>query len=141
MFSLLALTLIGWILGFAVTWTMALVPFAMALLFVFTLGLGIIVSVLTVYFRDVEYLLNLFLQLFYFMTPILYPLSAMPEHYRIWANMNPLYAHLNLFQTLIYSGKVPSIQEWGVAGLGALISLGLGFVVLNTLEDDLVYMM
>ncbi|MBI1861654.1 MAG: ABC transporter permease [Deltaproteobacteria bacterium] len=141
LFSLLALSLIGLIFGFTLKWTFALVPAAALILFVFTLGLALLVSVATVYFRDVEYFLSLFLQLFYFLTPILYPISVLPEQYRPWVALNPLYSHIQLFQKLIYFGVVPSPVEWGLAALWAVVSFAVGYSVMVLFEDDLVFMM
>ena len=140
-FSLIALTIIGVVLGFSLKWTFALVPMATAILFVFTLGLGLIVSVMTVYFRDVEYFLSIFLQLFYFLTPILYPISALPDSYRPWLALNPLYPQITLFQKLIYFGVLPTPWEWTIAALWAISALIVGYTVMALFEDDLVFMM
>ncbi len=140
-FSLVALTLIGWAMGFTFYWTLALVPLATVSLFTFTLGIGIFVSILTVYFRDVEYFLSIGLQLFYFLTPILYPVAALPERYQSWVVMNPLFHQLVLFQKLIYYGSVPSLADWSLATCGSLVSIIIGWVALRVFEDDLVYLM
>ena len=140
-FSLLALTVIAWVGGFALRWTFVLVPLAAGLLFLFTLGLSVVAAILTVYFRDVEYFLSIFMQMLYFLTPILYPLSSLPEAYRPWIQLNPLYAQINLFQQLIYFGRVPSGAEWAMAAAGSAVSMVMGLFLLRAFEDDLVYRM
>lgn len=141
LFSLVALSLVGLIMGFKFTAAIAALPAAIALLFVFTLGFSLFVAVVTVYFRDFQYLLNVFLQLLYFATPILYPLSAIPPKYQIVLKLNPLYSQVALFQKLVYVGAWPTLAEWGAAAATALGALILGIAVLLLREDDLVFRM
>lgn len=139
LFSLAALSLIGLVAGFHYGSCIILLPLAMLNLFIFTIGLSIFVAVMTVYFRDIEYLLTVFMQLLYFATPILYPVSTMPEKYRIYFVINPLYSQIHIFQQLMYYGVWPSSLEWitmiGVSLSGLLLGLG----TLVTLEEDLVF--
>ena len=139
LFALVALSLIGVVAGFVVYPTFVLLPLAVILLFFFTLGLGLFVAVATVYFRDVEYLLNVFLQLLYFATPVLYPVSALPVSYHPFLKINPLYSITNLFQQILYFGRWPSPIEWLAAVGVTLASLVLGITVLLKLEEDLVF--
>lgn len=137
--SLVALTLLGIIAGFPLKATFVLVPVAVVLLFLFTFGWSIVVAVATVYFHDVQYLLGVLLQLLYFATPILYPISVLPEKYHFFIRLNPLYSQVTLFQRLIYDGVLPSSTEWGAAVGMALGSFALGVSVLMLTEEDLVF--
>ncbi len=139
--SFLALTLIGLILQMPFHATLALVPVATLLLFIFGLGLSMVVAVATVYFRDVVYLLTVFLQLLYFVTPILYPENALPANYLPYLQLNPLYWQINLFHHLVYYGTIPSVFEWSMGVATAGLSLGAGVLVLVGLEEDLVFRM
>lgn len=139
--SFVALTLIGWVLQMPFHPTLALVPLAALLLFVFTFGIAIVVSVATVYFRDVQYLISVVLQLLYFATPILYPENALPAEYLPFLQANPLYWQINLFHHLVYFGDIPSAAAWGMGLLTALSSLAFGIWVLVRLEEDLVFRM
>lgn len=139
LFSLGALSLIGAVVGFTYHSSIALLPLAIVVLFVFTLGLSLLVAVMTVYFRDIEYLLTVLLQLLYFATPILYPVSAMPEKYRIYFAMNPLYSQVRVFQQIMYYGVWPSATDWGVMIGVALAAFVAGAGTLVALEEDLVF--
>ena len=140
-FSLVALTLLGLALGFPLQPTLLLVPIAVCLLVLFTLGSGVIASVLTVYFRDVEYLLGVFLQLLYFATPILYPPQIIPERYQPLVQLNPLHSQILIFQKLIYYGRIPTALEWGTAAASAFFLFGLGIWMLFWFDEDLVFRM
>ncbi|MBY0369317.1 ABC transporter permease [bacterium] len=139
--SLAVLSLLGVLLGFSMPASFAAVPAAIILFFFFTLGASILVGVGTVYFRDLQYLTSVGLQLLYFATPILYPLSAMPPKYQVWLKLNPLYSQIQLFHTLIYEGRFPIASEWLAASLAAGGLFGVGMAVLFLLEEDLVFRM
>ncbi len=62
-----------------VSWTFLLWPVVLALLAVFALGIGLVLSVWNVRYRDVGYLTSIFLQLLFYATPIIYPLNLIPE--------------------------------------------------------------
>ncbi|MBI4403298.1 MAG: ABC transporter permease, partial [Deltaproteobacteria bacterium] len=133
--------LIGLVLDFPFRWTITLIPVAMIPLFIFCLGCSILVGIATVYFRDMQYLLSVLLQLLYFATPILYPLEIIPEKYSRWLAFNPVVPELHLFQKLIYMGQIPSQQEWAIAWAVAILALVAGVAVLLLLEEDLVFRM
>lgn len=141
LFSLIALSLIGVVLGFTFRLSVLLLPLAILILSVFSLGLGVLFAVLTVYFRDVQYLLSVLLQLVYFLTPIMYPITALPARVAHFLHLNPLYPQILLFQKLIYEGVVPSPTEWAVAGGSALLAFVVGFVTLSYCDEDLVFRM
>lgn len=141
LFSLAALTLIGLVIGLQMKATVLLLPFAMILLCLFTLGISLVVAVATVYFRDVEYLVTVFMQLLYFATPVMYPVSLLPQNYRFVLSLNPLYSQIQIFHALIYEGVVPSASLWGTALSISLVSLLCGLIVLLRCEDELVFRM
>jgi len=139
MFSLLALSMLGWVLGYSLRPTMVWLPPAVVLLFMFVLGLSMIGAVLNVYFRDFQYLLNVGLQMLYFASPILYPIEIMPAHLQWILKANPLCAFLILFQEIIYAGHNPSLYQWGMAAGMSLAAMGLGCLVLFSTEHKLVF--
>ena len=139
MLALLALTFIGIIAGFPFKETVLYLPIPVILSFGFTLGASILVAIATVYFRDIEYLIQVFLQLLYFATPILYPLHLLPERYHLFVKLNPIYTQVNLFQHLIYAGTLPSSGEWLAATLVTVVTLGLAIWLMAKTENELVF--
>ncbi len=139
LFSLVALSLLALVMGYTLRPTMVLLPPAIVLLFFFVLGLSVVAGVLTVYFRDVQYLINVGLQMLYFASPILYPITMMPEKLQGVLRANPLCAFLTLFQRIIYDGVAPSPVEWGVAIGVCFLSMLAGLLVLFFNEHKLVF--
>lgn len=141
LFSLVALGILLFAFGLPFKPTLAFLPFAIVIFTIFTLGLSCLVALATVYFRDVQYLLGVFLQLIYFATPILYPVQMLPEPYRPYLALNPLVLQIGLFQKLIYYGENPPLVEWTQALGMALVTFLVGAIALLWWEDDLVFRM
>lgn len=141
LFSLVALGMIGLLLGFEFGQAAFSLPMAILSLFLFTLGLSLVVAIATVYFRDIQYLLGVFLQLLYFATPVLYPMHILPEKYQLLLHLNPVFIQIRLFQKLLYFNEMPTLMQWGSAWMVALISITAGLGLLFALEEDLVFRM
>lgn len=139
LFSLVALSLIAWVMGFSIQPTVWMLPAAIVLMFLFTLGVTVTMAVAVVFLRDLLHLQTVLMQLLYFATPILYPLEVMPEKYRPLMALNPLYTQIRLFQRLIYDGVAPSAAEWGMAAAMALAFFSLGLLALRAADDELVF--
>jgi ABC-2 type transport system permease protein len=76
--------------GIDPTWTWLLFPFALALIFVFTTAVATMLSALYVRFRDIQIIWTVVAQVLFYATPILYPISAVPETYQHILMVNPL---------------------------------------------------
>lgn len=70
--------------------TIFLVPILVLMMAVFSLGLGVIVSALTTRYRDLAVVLTFGVQLYMYLTPIVYPVSTLPERWQSWAMLNPM---------------------------------------------------
>jgi lipopolysaccharide transport system permease protein len=102
----------------------ALVPVFLALLVMFTLGLTLITSSINVFYRDVSPVVQIGLQLWLYLTPVAYPLSAVPERYRAFFLANPLAGVVEGLRQVLVFGREP---EWGVVGVSVAL-IGAIFV-------------
>lgn len=137
--SLLTLLFLGWVLEYPCHKTLWIVPLAIVPLFLFTCGLGILVALLNAYYRDTEYLLGVFLQWLYFATPVLYPIHLIPDPYHKLLELNPMFWFIELFHCVIYEGTWPTLEQWSLAWMGAVVSFIFGFVALAFYEEKLIY--
>jgi ABC-type polysaccharide/polyol phosphate export permease len=103
-----------------------------------TLGLALIVSALTVHFRDIRDLLANLLTLLFFATPIIYSLDEAPETIRRYLNLNPLTHLVVAYQEVLF---LPGAYErWPrllMLGAASLVVLAFGYVVFDRLRDTL----
>ena len=116
-----------WLLG---------IPLLMIIQFAFTFGVSLIISILNTYFRDIEYLVGVLMNLVFWMTPITYPLSSIPEKFRSLAYLNPLTSLMTLWRG-IYLENSLNLKVLGVACLMAVFFLWLGVLVFRKLERRL----
>jgi ABC-type polysaccharide/polyol phosphate export permease len=137
--SMASLFIIALILGAKLTPALLFVPVSFFILFVFCLGLALLLNVAFVYFRDLPHITGVILQAGFYLTPVLYPLTFVPERYRPWFEMNPMLYFLDLFRSPIYEGRLPSLQTIEVASLIAVISLATGAFVFWSKRDELIY--
>ena len=102
------------------SFTMFLLPLILAELFLFTLGISYFVASLGVYIRDTPYVVGVVLQILFFMTPIFYPIAAVPERYRWPLQINPLTTMIEETRKIFLYGQLP---DWKFLGISFLISL------------------
>jgi lipopolysaccharide transport system permease protein len=100
---------------------LALFP-VLAILVSFAIGLGITLGVLNVFFRDVGQFFGIFLQFWFWMTPIVYPVSILPERLQPYMNLNPMARLINAFQVILVNGQWPNWSSlWPVLVLAVIM--------------------
>lgn len=101
----------------------------LAILVAFSIGLGIMLGVLNVFFRDVGQFFGIFLQFWFWFTPIVYPSSILPAELQPYMNLNPMARLITAFQTILVQGQWPNWYSlWSVAALALILCvIGFGF--------------
>ncbi len=113
---------------------LALTPLLLALLAGFGLGFGIIVSSLTTKYRDLSFLVNFGVQLAMYGTPVVYPLSMVPDKYRVWLDLNPMTGIIEAFRTVYLGTGSFSWNSLGYSTIFTLVVLSVGVVIFNRVE-------
>ena len=93
-------------------------PVVIVVHMVFTLGLIILISSLSVFLRDIKQFIGTVLSLWFFLTPIIYPLSMVPEKVRWMFKVNPMYPFIELYHQILLQGSV----LWGMLGYAAALA-------------------
>jgi ABC-type polysaccharide/polyol phosphate export permease len=126
--ALIPLIALMLVTGQALTSALFFLPVAIVLATAFTLGAGLLLSPLAVFFVDVVELVGVVLTLLLYLTPIIYPMSILPEQFRWIVRFNPVRSILEVFRDPIYFGKVPPLSHILVAAAVALVVLVAGAV-------------
>lgn len=114
--------------------TLIYLPLILGMLFVFSLGVSMTLSALNVYFRDMQFIWDVFMQAAFFGTPILYTLDMFPESLRTIALLNPMARIIiSARNTVIYSTPATT-EDMVFIGVSALFFLLLGYAVFKRLE-------
>jgi len=116
-------------------WTMLLVPIPILYLLIFCIGVGMLMSSLSVFFRDLAYLYGIGTTLLMFMTPIFYPISMLPDRVYHIIHLNPMFHYVDYFRQLTLNGTVPGLWA-NIICLGfALAAFCAGLYAMMSQQD------
>lgn len=118
----------------------------LALVTAFTLGLALMLSVANVYFRDMQYFVAIFLQLWFYATPIIYPIELVEAQRGTEVlgvsiltlyNLNPAVTFVEAFRDVLYDLQWPGPDRWGAMLAWAVVSMVVGVRVFRRFEGRL----
>lgn len=104
--------------------------------FLFTYGLGLILATANLFYRDIQYLLNLVLLVWMYLTPIMYNQEIFPQKLQWIFKVNPLAVIVNAYREVILNGHPPNFLSLSLAFLLALITCILGFKFFKKFEGQ-----
>ena len=96
--------------GVAFTWKFILLLYPIVCLLVFNIGLGLILSALYVFFRDMRYLYDIFTLLLMYASAIFYETTILPESYQVIFYCNPVYCYILYFREIVLNATIPSVN-------------------------------
>jgi len=110
-----------------IPWTVVLLPLVFLPLALLTVGLSWILASLGVYFRDLQNMVVVFLRIWFFATPIVYPVSRLPARVRPWVAFNPLTFIVEATREVLLWGQVFSWKDLGIWIIVTAIIAWLGY--------------
>ena len=120
-------------------WTMLLFFIPMFYAFVFAYGMGLILSALAVFFRDIQYLYSVFTQIWLYLTPIIYPEELLlSTKFGFVLKLNPMYYYTHMIRSLVMYGTLPDIREHLMCLFFALFALMAGVTVFKKTQDKFI---
>lgn len=114
-------------------------PLAILLTALFALGVALLLSIMAVAFPDVLDMYQIVLSLWYFLTPIMYPVTILPESSRWWLNLNPMYHLLEVFRAPIHVGVPAGMHTVAAATAAALGVVLAGWLIFSARADEIAY--
>ena len=110
-FAFAAFLLVAFVTRAPLHWTILLIPIPILYTFMFALGFGMLLSSMAVFFRDMQHLYGVALTAWMFFTPIIYPVSILPERVYHLMHLNPLFHFVSYFRALALDGTIPGLWE------------------------------
>jgi lipopolysaccharide transport system permease protein len=130
-FELIALFIVLGIMGYKFYLYLYILPVVIFIQFFLVVGMTLLVSALNVFFRDLQHLITIVMMVWFFGTPIIYPLSMVPEKYQFFIKLNPMTVYSAYYRNIFYYVKYP--EGAGFPSLTeTLIALGITLLIFFT---------
>ncbi len=111
------------------TFPLIIFPFIIQLLLIFGLSLGL--GSIAVFFRDITQMIGMFINLFFFLTPIVYPASIIPENVKWLFYINPFYFIIEIYRSLLVKGVMPEINLFFYPVIFSIVIFTAGYYVFH----------
>lgn len=137
--TLIPLLVIILITGCSINIWYIVLPYIFVCLLLFTMGIGLLLSTISVFLRDMFYIYGIILTIWNYMTPIFYDISIIPTALQPIFKLNPLYIFINGARSIILYGQLPTVVEllsMGAIGVGVL---AIGSIVFKKNQDKFIY--
>ena len=128
--SLILLTALSWHLSWVVLW----LPVFLLPLILYGLGLALLLASLGVYLRDIGQIMPAVTNMLMFLTPIFYPLAAIPDYLKPWFELNPIGWGAQALRSLLLEGSLPSLNALMLHAGASIILLLLARLLFTRLE-------
>lgn len=140
-FSLIAVAIVMIWFHVVPTWHLILLPVCLFLLMLFCMGLGMMLSALTVFFRDIMHLWSVVITAWTYLTPIFWTtdfIGQMPHVVRIIMYANPMYNYIQFMRDIFLFQTTPTFFTVGMCVAWAVVALVLGYVVFHKSEHKFI---
>ena len=137
--SLIPLFLIVVAVGHPLHLTWIYLPVPLLALSIFALGASFFFATANVFYRDVSHILQVVLQVWFYVTPILYSIQIFPAKYRWLFEFNPVIFVLNGFRLSVYYGLLPTSQSIAASFACGFLALLIGYSVFRHYQDQFVF--
>mgnify|MGYP000677390622 CR=1 FL=1 len=138
LFSLIPLLAVMLITGAPLRPALLLLPFGLICLFLFSLGIGLLLSTAMVFFRDTQFLWGVVSMLWMYLSPIIYPESIIPVKFLTLYKCNPLYHIIRFIRIILMDGISPEPKAYGLCIIASAVPLIIGAVVFKKNQDKFV---
>ena len=119
-------------------YTVLLAPIPLMFIVLFSLGVGLILSAITVKFRDIMHLYSVFVTALMYLTPVIYPMSILPDWLSPIVMLNPIKNILQMFRSVMLYNSLPTLGSLVTASVESVVMLALGLYVFYKNQDEFI---
>ena len=120
-------------------WSMLAMIYPIVMLTLFNIGVGMILSALYVFFRDIAYIYDIFTLLLMYMSAIFYNVDAFPEKIQRVFLLNPVYCAIKYVRVVVIDGNLPSIAYHVLLLIYATVAVGIGSLIYKKYNTKFLY--
>lgn len=136
--SIIPLVIVMLITGSYLNPAMLLLPYGLLCLVFLSTGIGLLLATGMVFFKDIQFLWNILVMLWMYMTPIFYPESIIPSPLLPLYRCNPMYQVVTFCRTILIDGVSPSLGAYFACFLCAVIPMALGLALFRKKQDEFI---
>lgn len=125
--------------GIPFTWKFLMLFYPVMCLIVFNTGMGLVLSALHVFFRDMKYLWGIMTQMIMYLSAIFYTIQSYSYTVQCLFLLNPIYVYIRYFRKIVIEDTIPTLQFHLLAAAYALIAFGLGAFIYKKYNHEFMY--
>lgn len=125
--------------GIIFTWKFLLLAYPISFLILFNVGMGMILSALFVFFRDMKYLYSIFTQLLMYLSAIFYTVDRFPSHVQPLFMLNPLFCFIDYFRQIVIYSTIPSFSLHALIAIYTALVFGNGCFMYKKYNTKFLY--
>ena len=125
--------------GTEITWLHIFLPYAVICLFMFTLGVSLILSTIAVFLRDIYYIYGVIIMFMMYLTPIMYDINILDSWMVPILKINPMYNFINFCRMIIIYRQMPSLDSWAACFISGFVIMVLGIVLFRRKQNKFIY--
>lgn len=120
--------------GIGITQYVLFLPLILVVQCLIILAICFILSAFTVYIRDLEYFINVLLQLWMYITPVLYSITMIPEKFAKIFYLNPMVQITNAYRNIFYYQQMPDMRALGIWFALGIVGVLIGYAIFKKFE-------
>ena len=120
--------------GVGISIYLLLFPIIALIQYVFTLGVVFILSAIEIYVRDIEHIINFFVSMLFYVTPILYTTDYVPEQFKIILRINPMSYIIEAYHSIFYYKTLPNMCDLSIIFILSIVVFFLGYKIFDKLQ-------
>lgn len=137
--SLIPLVLAALLTGEEMTKAYLMLPYILACVMVFTVGLGMALAAGMTFFRDVQFLWGVVSMLWMYLTPLFYPVSILPDQFRPVVTANPMYFFVSAVRSIVMEAVTPRPMVFLQCTTAAILMLAAGCLIFKKTQDRFIF--
>ena len=135
----IALYLLVYAISNEISFVILFIPLAYIILFIFSFGIALVFSVVNVFFRDLQYVIGIVMQAWFFLTPVMYKINGVSPKTAEIINLNPVVHFINLFREPLYFNRMPNFDIIATCIIYSFISLIIGITIYHKFKNKIIY--
>jgi len=138
--SAVSLIILGMLFGkLDLSWHSFLIFIPIILISFFLIGIGTLIGIATVYFRDLMHVIPVIVQAAFFLTPVIYEKSMIPQEYQFLVDLNPFYYYLELYRLPLVYHQVPPMSYFVICTILSFVTFCFGLFMIKKYDNKIVF--